>query len=108
MPLSQLRNLYPLNQYPTLSGAGARDRDRAGVTTRSRDFRTVDMRLTDNLVDLIEEGVDIAIRVGALEDSRLISRRLGPNRACAYTSPAYLAARGTPRSLEDLIDHDRP
>ncbi|WP_207460425.1 LysR family transcriptional regulator [Azospirillum sp. SYSU D00513] len=66
----------------------------------------VDLRLSDRFVDLIEEGVDVAIRVGDLADSRLISRQLAPQRLCAFASPAYLARRGTPRHPEDLVGHD--
>jgi DNA-binding transcriptional LysR family regulator len=48
---------------------------------------SVDLRLGDRMSDLIEEGIDVAIRVGDLADSRLISRRLAPNRLCAFASP---------------------
>lgn len=67
---------------------------------------SVDLRLGDQFVDLIEEGVDVAIRVGDLADSRLISRRLAPHDACVYGSPKYLEERGVPRRPEDLADHD--
>jgi DNA-binding transcriptional LysR family regulator len=66
----------------------------------------IDLRLNDRFVNLVEEGIDVAIRVGPLADSTLISRRFAPNRVGAYASPAYLAARGTPRKPEDLRDHD--
>jgi DNA-binding transcriptional LysR family regulator len=65
----------------------------------------VDLRLSDHLVDLVEEGIDVAVRVGELADSRLVSRRLAPNRLCAYASPGYLARRGTPQHPEELVDH---
>lgn len=67
---------------------------------------TVDMRLDDRHVDLVEEGIDVAVRIGELADSRLLSRRLAPLRLCAYASPAYLASRGTPRHPDELADHD--
>ncbi|TFW27914.1 LysR family transcriptional regulator [Duganella callida] len=67
---------------------------------------TVDLRLGDEFVDLIKEGIDVAIRVGELADSRLISRRLAPHRLCAFASPAYLAERGTPRHPDELMRHD--
>lgn len=67
---------------------------------------TVDLRVSDSISDLIEEGIDVAIRVGNPEDSRLIARRLAPNRAGAFASPAYLAKRGAPRRIEDLEGHD--
>lgn len=67
---------------------------------------SIDLRLGDEFVDLIKEGIDVAIRVGDLADSRLISRRLAPHRLCAFASPAYLAARGTPLHPDDLMQHD--
>jgi len=67
---------------------------------------TIDLRLDDRHVDLIEEGIDVAIRIGDLADSRLLSRRLMAMHLCAYASPAYLAARGTPRHPEELAAHD--
>lgn len=67
---------------------------------------TVDLRVSDMVSDLIEEGIDLAIRIGTPEDSRLIARKLGPNRAGAFASPAYLAKRGVPRRIEDLEGHD--
>ncbi|WP_245624523.1 LysR family transcriptional regulator [Belnapia moabensis] len=66
----------------------------------------VDLRLSDRMVDLIEEGIDVAIRVGNLADSRLISRQLAPHRVCAFASPAYLERRGMPKHPDDLIHHD--
>lgn len=67
---------------------------------------TIDLRVSDMVSDLVEEGIDLAIRIGTLEDSGLIARRLGPNRAGAFASPAYLAKRGVPRRIEDLERHD--
>lgn len=66
----------------------------------------VDLRLADRFVDLVEEGIDVAIRIGELADSGLISRGLTQARVSAFASPAYLAARGMPRRPEDLKDHD--
>jgi DNA-binding transcriptional LysR family regulator len=66
----------------------------------------IDLRLTDRLVDIIEDGIDIAIRVGNLSDSRLIGLRLGPHRVGAFASPAYLASRGTPLHPDDILRHD--
>ena len=66
----------------------------------------VDLRLGDKRVDLIEEGVDVAIRVGELDDSRLLSRRLAPNLFCAFASPKYLERRGMPHHPDDLAEHD--
>ena len=67
---------------------------------------SVDLRLSDRFVDLIEEGIDVAIRVGELADSRLLSRRLAPHRLGAFAAPVYLARRGTPRHPDDLVHHD--
>ncbi|ALS62211.1 LysR family transcriptional regulator [Pandoraea norimbergensis] len=67
---------------------------------------SLDFRLTDRVVDLIEEGVDLAIRVGALRDSTLVARKLAPNRRVLCASPAYLAARGAPKHPGDLASHD--
>lgn len=67
---------------------------------------SVDMRLGDRFLDLIEEGIDVAIRVGDLADTRLISRQLAPHRVCAFASPAYLARRGTPVHPDELARHD--
>ena len=55
----------------------------------------IDLRLNDRFVNLVEEGIDVAIRIGDLADSNLISRGLAPTRVSAFASPAYLAARGT-------------
>lgn len=65
----------------------------------------VDLRLGDRFADLIEEGIDVAIRVGDLADSRLVSRRLAPHRLCAFASPDYLARRGTPAHPDELAGH---
>lgn len=67
---------------------------------------SVDLRLGDRFADLIEEGIDVAIRVGDLADSRLVSRRLAPHRLCAFASPDYLARRGTPAHPDELAGHD--
>jgi DNA-binding transcriptional LysR family regulator len=67
---------------------------------------SVDLRLTDRIIDIIDEGIDVAIRVGELADSRLVSRRLAANMLCAYASPEYLARRGTPQHPYELAGHD--
>ena len=66
----------------------------------------VDLSMSDRFVDLIEEGVDVAVRIGALEDSSLIARKLAPIRRVVCASPAYLKARGTPLEPDDLKQHD--
>ncbi|MEQ5838340.1 LysR family transcriptional regulator [Paraburkholderia acidicola] len=67
---------------------------------------SIDLRVTDQLVDLIDAGVDVAIRIGALKDSSLIARRLAENRRVICCSPAYLAERGTPHHPSDLTTHE--
>ena len=67
---------------------------------------TIDLRLNDRIVDIVEQGIDVAVRIGELADSRLLSRRLAPHRLCAFASPDYLAARGTPLHPDDLEGHD--
>lgn len=66
----------------------------------------VDLGLNDRLVDLAEEGWDLAIRIGTLASSSLIARRIAPCRAVVCAAPSYLAARGTPRTIDDLGAHD--
>jgi len=66
---------------------------------------TLDLQLTNRYVDLIEEGYDLALRVGALADSRLVVRRLAPSRRILMASPQYLARRGAPRSPRQLAEH---
>lgn len=66
----------------------------------------VDLSLTDDLVDLLAERTDVAIRMGALRDSGLIARKLGECRRVVCAAPSYLARRGVPRVPEDLQHHD--
>jgi DNA-binding transcriptional LysR family regulator len=65
----------------------------------------LDLHLSNRNVDLVEEGFDIAIRIGALNDSRLVARRLGDSRRVLVASPAYLRAHGAPRHPDDLSAH---
>src|SRR5919112_2470731 len=67
---------------------------------------SVDLGLSDRYVDLIEEGWDLAIRIGRLKDSSLVARRLAPCRTALCAAPGYLEARGSPRTLSDLKDHN--
>ncbi|WP_053842927.1 LysR family transcriptional regulator [Paracidovorax avenae] len=66
----------------------------------------LDIDFNDRIVDLIGEGVDIAIRSGDLPDSRLMSLPLRHYRSLLCASPEYLARRGTPAAVADLADHD--
>ena len=66
----------------------------------------VEVSLTGRVVDLVAEGFDLAVRAGPLRDSSLVARRVGELQSVAYASPKYLARRGTPQKLEDLVAHD--
>jgi DNA-binding transcriptional LysR family regulator len=66
----------------------------------------VELSLNDRNVDLIEEGLDLAVRIGALADSSLVARQVGSVRRVVVASPAYLARRGVPRTPSDLASHD--
>ena len=61
---------------------------------------------TDRVLSLFQEHVDVGVRIGMLPDSSLIAIPLGTTRRVLCGSPAYLAARGTPRTPEDLVGHD--
>lgn len=67
---------------------------------------TLDLRLDDRFVNLVEEGVDVAVRIGALTDSTLVARRVATARAVACASPAYLRDFGEPETPEDLATHN--
>ncbi len=66
---------------------------------------SIELDLTHDFVDLIERGVDVAIRVTAPRDSSLIARRLAPAPVVAVAAPSYLSRNGVPRSPEDLRRH---
>jgi DNA-binding transcriptional LysR family regulator len=65
----------------------------------------VDLTLSDRNVDLIEEGIDAGLRIGALSNMSLVARRLGEVRQVTVASPAYLDRRGTPHVPADLAGH---
>lgn len=67
---------------------------------------SVDVSFSDRLVNLVEEGFDVAIRIGHLSDSSLVARKLAPVRLVTCASPEYLARAGTPAALEDLAQHE--
>ncbi len=68
---------------------------------------SVDLHLTGRVVDLVGEGFDVALRAASkLEDSSLIVRRAVPLVTQLYASPGYLARRGTPRTVDELDQHD--
>jgi len=68
----------------------------------------VDVRLTNEYVDLVAEGIDVALRFATkrLKDSTMQARRLGPSRVAVYAAPSYLLQRGTPRTPADLDKHE--
>jgi DNA-binding transcriptional LysR family regulator len=61
---------------------------------------------TDRFVDLISEGYDCAIRVGYIQDSNLIARRIGPIYGKLVASPGYIAAHGSPATPDDIVAHE--
>lgn len=64
------------------------------------------LSLSDRTVNVVEEGFDLAIRIADLADSSLAARKLAPNRRVVCASPAYLARHGTPRTPEELAQHN--
>ena len=64
------------------------------------------LSLSDRNVNVVEEGFDLAIRIADLADSSLAARKLAPNRRVVCASPAYLQRHGTPRTPEDLAQHN--
>lgn len=66
---------------------------------------TASVILLDRIVNLVEEGIDVAVRIGPLPDSNLIAKRIGAVRRVLVASPDYLARRGTPASPADLKVH---
>jgi len=77
-----------------------------GEFMRANPEVTVRLDLSDRLVDLINENIDCAIRIGELTDSSLVSVRLGEMRRMVVASPAYLVESGVPRSPDDLARHN--
>ena len=67
---------------------------------------SLDITLTDRNVDIVDEGFDIAFRIGEPPDSRLIARRLAPYRMMICAAPDYLSQRGYPEHPDDLANHD--
>lgn len=78
------------------------------LTTFMHDFPDLSVELTvsDNAVDLVGEGIDVSIRVGELEDSSLVAKKLAPCRRVLCASPGYLERAGVPQTLADLEKHN--
>ncbi|SFC70329.1 LysR family transcriptional regulator [Massilia yuzhufengensis] len=66
----------------------------------------VELVLSDRNLDMIDNGIDLALRIGALDDSSLVARKLGVVRRVTVASPAYLARRGEPATPEALAGHE--
>ena len=64
-----------------------------------------DLRLSDTQIDIVKEGVDLTIRIGALQDSTLVARRIATQTLKLCASPAYLERHGRPRTVGDLASH---
>jgi DNA-binding transcriptional LysR family regulator len=73
--------------------------------TRMHPGVTVDLDLSDRYVDLVEEGVDLAVRIGRMQDSSMIARRIAPCRMLVCASPDYVARNGRPETVADLARH---
>jgi DNA-binding transcriptional LysR family regulator len=67
---------------------------------------TLDIVLSDRVVDLVEEGYDLVVRIARLSDSNLVSRKLAETRMVLCASPPYLAQHGTPAEPSELAQHD--
>ncbi len=67
---------------------------------------TIDLLLSDGYVDLVGQGIDLALRFGDLSDSTMKSRKLGPNRRIVCAAPDYLKLNGTPLHPDDLAHHN--
>jgi DNA-binding transcriptional LysR family regulator len=72
---------------------------------RYRDV-SAELRLEDRMVNLVEEGADLAVRIGHLADSSLVARHIGEMRRIIVASPGYLKSRGEPKRPQDIVTHD--
>lgn len=66
----------------------------------------ISFNLTDSVIDLVREGYDLAIRIGAVEDPNYVPVQLYPNKRVLCASPLYLERHGVPQTLEDLAEHN--
>ncbi|ETX28639.1 LysR family transcriptional regulator [Roseivivax isoporae LMG 25204] len=80
--------------------------DLVSAFLREQPALTASVTLLDRVVDLVDEGVDVAVRIGALPDSSLVAARVGQTRRLLVAAPDYLARRGRPERPEDLKAHD--
>jgi len=85
---------------------------RLHIVPRLRRFRSrfpdiqIELAMGDGFSDLVEEGIDLAVRIGAASDATLIARRIGVSRRVLVATPGYLAEHGAPSHPRDLADHD--
>jgi DNA-binding transcriptional LysR family regulator len=77
----------------------------AGFLARYPDVK-FDVQLSDRIVDLVEEGFDLGIRIGGVGSENLVARKLGETRLVACAAPEYLARHGTPATPDDLLRHN--
>jgi DNA-binding transcriptional LysR family regulator len=77
----------------------------AAFLSRNPDLH-IDLLLTDGIVDIVGQGIDLAIRIARLRDSELIARKLAPNPLGLYAAARYLQERDPPRRIADLAEHD--
>lgn len=66
----------------------------------------INLQLSDDLVDIVGEGFDVAIRIAELEDSSLVAKKLAPVRRILCAAPSYLEKHGAPKTIEDLENHN--
>lgn len=78
---------------------------RLATLLRAHPGLQLDARLSDQYVDIVREGIDMAVRIGELDDSSLVARRVDWQGLCLCASPQYLARAGTPRRVEELAGH---
>jgi DNA-binding transcriptional LysR family regulator len=76
-----------------------------GAYTQAYPMVQLDISLSDRKVDLVEEGFDVAIRIGALPQSDLIAKKIGGAHSIACAAPDYLSRFGTPKTPDDLSNH---
>ena len=67
---------------------------------------SAELRLSDRMINLVEEGADLAVRIGHLPDFTLVARHVGAMRRIVVASPAYLAQRGEPKTPAAMASHD--
>lgn len=77
----------------------------AAAFLRAHPDLRLDLMLTDDVVDIVALGIDLAIRIAPLRENNLIAQKLADSPRALHAAPAYLAARGTPRILADLRNH---